>query len=78
MKENKARTDILSYLRRHSQAGDTLEGITRWWLLSERVSLSVTTIKEALEQLDTEGLILARDLGDGKLVYLAREADDQS
>jgi predicted ArsR family transcriptional regulator len=71
VKDNKLRTDILEYLRTHPEAGDGLEGITRWWLVSQQVDLSVIAIKETLEELVTEGLIVERNIGDGRPVYFA-------
>jgi len=74
MEENKARTYILEYLREHPQASDTLEGITRWWLVSQQVNYSVMVVMEVLEQLKAEGLIVGREIG-GKLVYLAKDTE---
>ena len=59
---------ILSYLQKHPGAGDTLEGITRWWLESERVDLSVEVVAEALEALLEKGS-LKRVKCDGIFLY---------
>ena len=48
---------ILSYLRKNSQAGDTLEGITRWWLALERIEHSVKEIADVLEILVEKGIL---------------------
>ena len=48
---------ILSYLRKHPDAGDTLEGITRWWLEAERIDVSVDEVVEALNSLLRNGLL---------------------
>lgn len=71
MEENEVRTYILEHLNTQPQAGDTLEGITRWWLVSQRINNSVIAVKEALSQLQAEGLITERKITGGKPVYLA-------
>ena len=48
---------ILDYLRKNPDAGDTLEGITRWWLNMERIDLSVKEVAQALESLMEQGVI---------------------
>ena len=42
---------IMNYLQKHPGAGDTLEGITRWWLDHERIELSTDNVIEAIELL---------------------------
>jgi hypothetical protein len=42
---------IVHYLRMHPKAGDTLEGIARWWLASEQIDASVRDTAAALETL---------------------------
>ena len=48
---------ILDYLSKNPDAGDTLEGITEWWLESERVDQAVDEVSEVLEALVKKGLI---------------------
>ena len=76
MQQNEARKYILEHLRQNPHAGDTLEGITRWWLLSQQVTHSVAAVKEALEQLKSDGLIVEREVGSGRPVYVASEDED--
>lgn len=76
MQQNEARTYILEHLRQNPHAGDTLEGITRWWLLSQQVTQSVAAVKEALEQLKSDGLIVEREVGGSWPVYVASENED--
>ena len=47
---------ILNYLRKHPNAEDTVEGITRWWLEFEKVDSLVDDVSEVLE------LLLRRDM----------------
>jgi Fe2+ or Zn2+ uptake regulation protein len=63
---------ILNYLQKHPDAGDTVEGIARWWLESERVYLSVDAVGEALESLQEKGL-LRRVNDNGDFVYRLNE-----
>jgi len=61
---------ILAYLLKHPRAGDTLEGIARWWIMHQRLSESVETIQQAIEQLKDKGLIAARKCPDGRTRYV--------
>lgn len=60
---------ILGYLKGHGLAGDTVEGIAKWWLMRHRVEESVLLIKRTLEVLKTKGIILERRLPDGNCLY---------
>ncbi len=46
---------ILDYLNNNPDAGDTLEGISNWWLECERVNRSVDKISQILEALVKRG-----------------------
>ena len=46
---------IMSYLQKHPDAGDTLEGITRWWLELERIDQSGDEVATAIESLVKKG-----------------------
>src|SRR5437016_2658461 len=43
--------EILSYLRNHPNAADTLEGILKWWLPRQRYETEQQRIEQALEYL---------------------------
>jgi Fe2+ or Zn2+ uptake regulation protein len=60
---------ILDYLRKNSDAGDTLEGITGWWLESERVDYAVDEVAEVLEVLLENGLLTKSKYENGNVVY---------
>lgn len=58
---------ILDYLKKNPDTGDTLEGITEWWLESERVDQAVEEVAEVLEALIKKGLIIKSKYGEYKL-----------
>ena len=60
---------ILDYLRRNPEAGDTLEGIAKWWLETERIESSVEGVADALESLVEQGKIRIVDRKDGSTGY---------
>jgi hypothetical protein len=48
---------IAAYLQSHPNAGDTAEGIQRWWLGPSFRRTSQRVIQEALGKLEQEGVI---------------------
>lgn len=62
--------DIASYLERHKDAADTLEGITQWWLLRQRIEDTSVQVLEALEYLHEKGIVKSITTR-GKTVYSA-------
>lgn len=50
--------EILTYLAEHPDSSDTLEGILEWWLLERKIKYQVRSVKEALAELVTKGLVL--------------------
>jgi hypothetical protein len=56
--KNNIAKEILDYLFKHPDASDTLEGITEWWLLSQRISYEMKRVKTALLKLVEEGWII--------------------
>ncbi len=63
---------ILEYLREHPQAGDTLEGIAKWWLMCQQLSDRVVSVQRSLEVLKAQGVILEHKRPDGRSFYFAR------
>jgi hypothetical protein len=55
--ENDISEEILNYLLKHPDANDTLEGITEWWVLSQRISYEIKRVKEAILKLVKEGWV---------------------
>ncbi len=68
--------EIVDYLREHPRGGDTLAGISKWWVMRQRISESVKTVSRVLEQLGKEGIVYERILADGKVVYFANTGPD--
>lgn len=60
---------ITDYLRQQPRAGDTLEGITRWWLLRQQVRDSLRSVERALEGLKLEGVVEERRAPGGQRLY---------
>ena len=60
---------ILSYLEKNPDAGDTLEGITKWWLESERVDQAVDDIAEALNLLLEKGAVIKTKCKKGSSIF---------
>jgi Fe2+ or Zn2+ uptake regulation protein len=64
---------ILRYLQTHQQAGDTLEGIAKWWLTSKLVDESVVRVRRSLDNLRSKGVVRERVLPDGKSLYVLND-----
>jgi hypothetical protein len=60
---------ILRYLRSNPRAGDTLEGITKWWLELERIEGAVDEVAEVCELLVKEGELQKRKGLGGRVFY---------
>lgn len=69
---------IHRYLNAHQDAADSAEGVARWWLPSMNVTASVLEVEEALEQLLTRGIVRKRTLADGRVIYHAASAHNES
>jgi hypothetical protein len=69
------RDDVLGYLREHPRAMDSLEGISQWWLVRQRVRVSVQLVARALFDLERAGL-LERIGENGNAMYRLRAPAD--
>ena len=56
--KNDISEEILNYLFKHPDANDTLEGISEWWVLSQRISCEMKRVKAAVVKLVEEGWIV--------------------
>lgn len=69
--------EILAYLVEHPDAQDTLEGITEWWLLEQRIRGAVTEVDGALHDLVANDLLVARQCADGRTYYGLNRAKER-
>lgn len=60
---------IISYLEKHPEAGDTLEGIVTWWLEQERIDRVVDEVADVLRSLEKKGTIQAHRTQTGTTIY---------
>ncbi len=60
---------VLGYLSRNSDTGDTLEGISKWWLNIEKIDVTVDVVSGVLETLSKEGLIEKQLLPGDTAIY---------
>jgi hypothetical protein len=70
--------EILTYLREHPGAEDTLEGVAEWWLLETRIRHSTGEVKAALEELVALSLVCVQRHQDGQRCYRANPTADNS
>ena len=64
---------IISYLKKHPEAGDTLEGIVTWWLEQERIDRVVDDVADVLRSLEKKGAVLAHRTQAGTTIYKIRK-----
>ena len=60
---------ILAYLLEHPDAQDTLAGIAEWWLPEEEANTQLAIVKNALDQLVAQELVLERHSKDLQTHY---------
>jgi hypothetical protein len=60
---------ILHYLHENPDSGDTLEGISKWWLELERIEVSVNEVANALKSLVKKGHIVSYKVKGGTTFY---------
>ncbi len=72
-KEGTVTQHILKYLTANPGAGDTLEGIAKWWVMRQQLNDSVDAVQTALESLMTTGLIVERKAPDGRVLYFCTQ-----
>jgi hypothetical protein len=68
-KQEKISGMILNYLQRNPDAGDTLEGIVKWWMGFENIESSIEDVADVLETLIQKGEIRMYNIVDGTTFY---------
>ena len=61
--------DILAYLAKHPDAQDTLEAITEWWLLEQRIERTAADVSEVLAGLVARNLVKEVRRPDGHVCF---------
>ena len=61
--------EILAYMAENPDAQDTLEGIAEWWLLERRIVQRVGQVKDALDELVSDDLLIERRGEDARSRY---------
>jgi hypothetical protein len=61
--------EISNYLRKNPGAGDTLDGITTWWLEPGKTKPRVKKVTTAMEILIKKGLVRKRQIPCGAAIY---------
>lgn len=69
---------IESYLLRHPDATDTLEGITKWWLTRQRFEEATTLVQKALDDLLSRGSIVQSTSADKQCLYRSTRKTNKS
>jgi DNA-binding MarR family transcriptional regulator len=67
---------ILDYLSDNPDAGDTLEGILQWWLLTRSIKFELRTVSDAVASLVAEGLIVEEKGPDSRSIYRIRKIEE--
>jgi hypothetical protein len=60
---------VVSYLRNHPEAADTLDGIVSWWLPLQRYEIGKARIEVVLAHLVEAGILRRDQLPDGAKLY---------
>jgi Fe2+ or Zn2+ uptake regulation protein len=61
--------EILTYLREHSEAADTVDGIIEWWLPRQRYEQGKAQIQKALDNMLAQGRVRRDSFSDGTVIY---------
>ena len=69
------RGEIIDYLRKNPNAGDSLEGLMSRWLSRNRGKIDVANVEQVLEQLITEGLVKKISLVGGTMIDRTNKQD---
>ncbi|MCX6142468.1 MAG: hypothetical protein NTZ35_04540 [Ignavibacteriales bacterium] len=73
--KNEIAAGILTYLKQHPTAADTVEGIAKWWLLQPTLGQRVNTVEEVLHELEERSLVESI-ISRGKRLYRAKSRSE--
>ena len=68
-KKEELAEEILQYLVDHPNAQDTLKGVVSWWLLERTIKHQTALVKEVLDNLVADGLVIAQQGSDSQTFY---------
>ena len=68
-KKEELAEEILRYLIDHPNAQDTLKGIVTWWLLERTIRHQTALVREVLEELVADGLVIKQQSTDSQTLY---------
>jgi hypothetical protein len=68
-KKEELAAEILRYLIDHPNAQDTLKHIVTWWLLDRQIQHQTELVKEVLDKLVADGLVIAQEQSDSQTLY---------
>jgi hypothetical protein len=68
-KKKELAEEILQYLIDHPNAQDTLKGVVSWWLLKGTIKHQTALVKEVVDQLVADGLVIAQQGSDSQTLY---------
>lgn len=61
--------EILSYLKDHPDAQDTLEGVVEWWVFQQKLETRALQVRSVLGELVNRGLVMERKGKDQRSHY---------
>lgn len=71
MYDKKMAREIMAYLRENPYSGDSVEGISRWWLMRQHITETLGAVQQVLEHLSSTGFLYERRMANGRRVYFA-------
>lgn len=65
--------EIKRYLGNHPHGGDTIDGITRWWIPRQRIEEASLRVQQALDYLVSESRVERKTSLDGRYLYFGAD-----
>ncbi|HTK81199.1 MAG TPA: hypothetical protein VL633_02815 [Bacteroidota bacterium] len=64
---------ILQHLLKNPDAGDTLEGITCWWVAHEVIEIRIKEVSEAVDVLVQDGMLVEKTIANSEKLYFVNK-----